>query len=68
MPATIARQLEQDRLHHRARQIERAMAALKDRAVYRHAVTGKTPAALQHAIADFSSELKAIRRRLRDVA
>ena len=68
MPATIARQLEQDRLHHRAQQIERVMAALKDRAVHRHAVTGKTPPALQHAIADFGSELKAIRRRLRDVA
>jgi hypothetical protein len=63
MPATIATQLEQDRLRHRAQQIERVMAALRDRAVYRHAVTARTPPGLQRAIADFGIELKAIRRR-----
>ena len=64
MPGTIARELEQDRLRHRARQIERVMSALRDRAVYRHAVKGQTPPALQRAIADFGVELDSIRRRL----
>ena len=38
--------------------IERTMSALKDRAVYRHPVTGTTPPALQCAIADFGIELE----------
>ena len=64
MPGTITRELEQQRLHHRARQIERVMSALRDRAVYRHTVTGTTPPALQRAISDFGVELDSIRRRL----
>lgn len=64
MPVTIARELEQERLRHRARQIERVVSALRDRAVYRHAVTGATPPALRRAIADFGVELDSIRRRL----
>ena len=64
MPGTIARELEQQRLHHRARQIERVMSALRGRAVYRHTVTGSTPPALRRAIADFGVELDSIRHRL----
>jgi hypothetical protein len=64
MPGTIARELEQERLRHRARQIERVMSALSDRAVYRHDVTGTTPPGLRRAIADFGIELDVIRRRL----
>ncbi|HET9740384.1 MAG TPA: hypothetical protein VFP78_19900 [Solirubrobacteraceae bacterium] len=64
MPGTIARELEQERLHDRARQIERVMSALRDRAVYRHTVTGTTPPALRRAISDFGVELDSIRRRL----
>lgn len=64
MRATIAREFEQERLHHRARQIERVMSALRDRAVYRHTVTGTTPPALKRAISDFGGELDSIRRRL----
>ena len=64
MPGTIARELEQERLHDRARQIERVMSALRDRAVYRHTDTGTTPPALRRAISDFGVELDSIRRRL----
>ena len=64
MPATVARRLEEERLRHRARHIDRVMSALRDRAVYRHAVTGTTPPGLQQAIADFGHELDAIRRQL----
>ena len=64
MPGTIARELEQERLLHRARQSERVMSALRDRAVYRHTVTGTTPPALRRAISDFGVELDSIRRRL----
>jgi hypothetical protein len=64
MPGTIARQVERERLDHRARQIERVMSALRDRAVYRHTVTGTTPPALRRAISDFGVELDSIRRRL----
>ena len=62
---TLAADAQQDRLRHRARQIERVTAALRDRAVYRHAVSGTTPPALQRAIADFELELRSIRRQLR---
>mgnify|MGYP001295898029 CR=1 FL=1 len=64
MSTTIAIQLEEERLRHRARRIERVLTELKDRAVYRHAVTGTTPPGLQRAIADFGRELDAVRRRL----
>lgn len=64
MPGTIARKLEQERLRHREQQIERVMSALRDRAVYRHDVTGTTPPALRRAISDFGVELDSIRRRL----
>ena len=58
MPGTIARELEQERLH------DRALSALRDRAVYRHTVTGTTPPAFRRAISDFGVELDSIRRRL----
>jgi hypothetical protein len=64
MSGTIATELEHERLRHRARQIERVLSALRDRAVYRHAVTGTTPSGLRRAIADFGVELESIRRRL----
>lgn len=64
MSATIASELERERLRHRALQIERVMSALRDRAVYRHAVTGTTPPPLTRAISDFGIELESIRRRL----
>jgi hypothetical protein len=68
MPTTIADSLEVERLRHRAHQLERVLAALRDRAVYRHAVTGSTPAPLERAIADFAIELGKIRRRLGDLS
>jgi hypothetical protein len=64
---TLASRLERDRLLHRAHRIERVLAALQDRAVYRHAVVGTTPAPLQSAIADVRIELGRLRRRLSEL-
>jgi hypothetical protein len=68
MTATIGLDLEVERLRHRARQIERVVSALRDRAIYRHAVTGVTPVPLERAIADFQIELRAIRHRLTEIS
>lgn len=65
--ATIALQLERDRLEHRVRRIELVTSALRDRAVYRHAVMGTTPLPLRAAIEDFEIELAAMRRRLNEL-
>ncbi len=64
---TISIRLERDRLEHRMRRIERVTSALRDRAVYRHAVMGTTPPPLRRAIADFELELIGMRRRLDDL-
>jgi hypothetical protein len=61
---TLGTLLERDRLLHRAQRIERVIAALRDRAVYRHEVTGVTPVPLHLAMADFHQELTVLRRRL----
>jgi hypothetical protein len=61
---TLGARLERDRLLHRAQRIERAMDALRDRAVYRHEITGTTPPPLRSAMADFNRELVRLRRRL----
>jgi hypothetical protein len=65
MHVTVSSRLEADRLRHRSRQIERVVTALRDRAAYRRRVTGKTPPAIDRAIADFDIELKAARRSIR---
>ncbi len=64
MSRTVTRDPERARLEHRAGRIERVIAELEDRAVYRRAVSGEAPAPLQRAIADFRIELGGIRRRL----
>jgi len=64
---TVASWLDRDRLEHRVRRIELAIAALRERAVYRHAVTGTTPPALDGAIDDFETELAAARQQLNKV-
>jgi hypothetical protein len=61
---TLGALLERDRLLHRAQRIERVIAALRDRAVYRHEVTGTTPLPLHAAMADFHRELAVLKRRL----
>ncbi len=60
----VAAGVDRDGLERRARRIELVMLALRDRAVYRHAVTGATPTPLHQAIAAFELELGGIRRRL----
>jgi hypothetical protein len=64
MHATVGSHLEADRLRRRTRQIERVIAALRDRAAYRRRVTGAAPAAMDRAIADFDTELAAARNRM----
>ncbi len=61
---TIGADLEQRRLAHRAVRLQRALEALRDRAVYRRASDGQVPTPLRDAIADFSSQLNAIEHRL----
>ncbi len=63
----MAHRLERDRLEQRIRRIERVTAALRDRAVYRHAVMGTTPLPLRHAIGEFEVELAGMRRRLSEL-
>jgi hypothetical protein len=65
---TIGSDLERRRLEHREQRIERVLAALHDRAVYRGAVSGEPPRPLRHAIADFATELRTIRDRLAELA
>jgi hypothetical protein len=61
---TIAPQLERDRLEHRMRRIELVVAALGERAVFRRATMGTTPAPLRQGITSLELEIVAIRRRL----
>jgi hypothetical protein len=61
---TKGARLERERLQHRAQRVDRVIAALRDRAVYRHDATGATPAPLKAAMADFNHELTRVRRRL----
>ena len=63
-PLTLAHHLERDRLEPRARRLELVIAALEDRAVYRHATSGTTPEPLTRAIVDSRSELTDVRRLL----
>jgi hypothetical protein len=61
---TLGSRLERDRLLHRAQRIERVIAALRERSVYRHELTGTTPPPLGSAMADFNGELVRLKRRL----
>jgi hypothetical protein len=61
---TVAPSLERDRLERRVRRIELTIAALRERAVYRHPVIGTTPPPLRRAIGDFEAELAGIRTQL----
>lgn len=65
--ATLATDLERRRLAHRATRIERVIAALRQRALYRDAIEGRAPRPLRQALADFEAELGAIRRRLAEL-
>jgi hypothetical protein len=61
---TVGPWLDRDRLERRVRRFELAIAALRDRAVYRHAVTGTTPPLLDRAIKDFETDLAGVRQQL----
>ncbi len=65
---SIALELERDRLQDRLRQMELVTSALRDRAVYRDAATGRTPAPLLEAIAGFEREIAQMRERLSELA
>jgi hypothetical protein len=61
---SLAVDLEQRRLMHRAARIRRALIAMRRIADGR---TGDAPAALMHGIRDFRLELADVERRLRDL-
>ncbi len=63
----IALELEGDRLRRRLRRMELVTSALRDRASYRQAVSGRTPAPLLQAIAGFESEIAGMRDRLNEL-
>lgn len=63
-PKSLGAALERQRLEHRARRLERVLAALDDRRLYRERADGATPPALREAIHDFRTELEAVERRL----
>jgi hypothetical protein len=61
--SSIGAELERQRLEHRARRVDRAIAVMRDLATSR-ARDDRAPAALWQAIEAFSEELAAIDRRL----
>lgn len=61
---SLAVDLEQRRLTHRAARIRRALTAMRRIADGR---TGEAPAPLMHGIRDFRLELAEVERRLRDL-
>ncbi|HEU4976155.1 MAG TPA: hypothetical protein VFT50_13755 [Baekduia sp.] len=61
---TIGAALERRRLEHRARRVQRVLAALEDRVAARRG-TGPVPGGLREAIRDFERELGRVRERLR---
>jgi len=61
---TLATALEADRLRHRARRMELVVGRLHERVEDRRRRREPVPAPLGHAIQDFESELRALRRRL----
>jgi hypothetical protein len=63
----IGAELERRRLEDRAGRMEQVLAALRERGVYRHAETGRTPAPLGAAIEDFSAELSRVRSKLAEI-
>lgn len=64
----VAAEFDRDSLERRARRIELVTKALRDRAVFRHAVTLGTPTPLHQAIAAYELELDGIRRRLGELS
>lgn len=60
---TLGGELEHNRLQHRARRLELVIETLRERASA-SARIGPVPSGLQHAIADFSTELSRVRHRL----
>lgn len=62
-PSTLGAALERRRLEHRIVRLERVLASLHDRAVYR-ATQGQVPEPLRQAIAGFDAEVQALRRQL----
>lgn len=63
-PSSIAHELEQRRLRHRAARIRRALGALHRLAETR---ADGAPAPLRHGIRDFRRELDEVEQRLRDL-
>jgi hypothetical protein len=62
-PTSVGHDLERRRLEHRARRLHLVVAALRARASAA-SDSGSVPPALHRALADFSSELAHVRRRL----
>jgi hypothetical protein len=62
--ASFGATLERRRLEFRARRLEQVVTALQHREL-RHRHDGHVPVPLAHAIAGFSSEMAAVRHRLR---
>jgi hypothetical protein len=62
-PRSLGAHLERTRLQHRARRIERVLVVLRDQR-RRASDRGRSPAALDQAIAGFGDELGEVRRRL----
>jgi hypothetical protein len=54
-------------LEHRVRRLELAIAALRDRAVFRESTVDAAPPALRQAIASFELEIVALRHRLSEL-
>jgi hypothetical protein len=67
-PTTLGRELERTRLEHRARQLERVIERLRFRVRAGSDAGQPERAGLQRAMADFSSELREVRRQLGEVA
>jgi hypothetical protein len=61
--STIGAALERRRLEHRARRVQRVLAALDERVAERRG-SGPVPGALREAIRDFERELRSVHRRL----
>jgi hypothetical protein len=63
-PKSLGAALERQRLEHRARRLQRVLAALDDRRLYREQSDGAIPPPLREAIHGFRQELDAVEHRL----
>jgi hypothetical protein len=63
-PKSLGAALERQRLEHRRRRLERVLAALDDRRMFREEADGTVPPPLREAIHGFRQELDTVERRL----